>query len=214
MLTHTHIQSQVILPPSTDDWFDNLRSDVRTLKGTNNYVPIINGHKTNDNKRAQLMFEEFDVTKKYPGCRPCPPSDPVILKRIHKFLQQWYAQIIAKRRRLKIVHGSHRALPPKLLISEAGCVKQKLHYDYNPKKVQDLIKQKNNAGVPLSVLIGFTPGGSRLTIQLQKDEPETVEIDFGEMLIFTGNVVHAGGAYTDFNIRGFLHVEHWNIPGV
>ena len=154
------------------------------------------------------MFEEFDVSKKYPGCRPCPPSDPVILKRVHKFLQQWYNQIIAKLQRLKIVHGPRRAMPPILLISEAGCVKQKLHYDYDPKKVQDLIKQKNYAGVPLSVLVGFTPGGSRLTIQLQKDEPETVEIDFGEMLIFTGDVVHAGGAYTAFNIRGFLHVEH------
>ena len=104
--------------------------------------------------------------------------------------------------------GPRRAMPPILLISEAGCVKQRLHYDYDPKKVQDLIKQKNYVGVPVSVLVGFTPGGSRLTIQLQKDEPETVEIDFGEMLIFTGDVVHAGGAYTDFNIRGFLHVEH------
>jgi hypothetical protein len=134
MLTHTHIQSQVILPPSKDDWFDNLRSDVRTLKGTNNYVPILNGLKTNDNKRAQLMFEEFDVTKQFPGCRPCPPNDPVILKRIHKFLQQWYNQIIAKLQRLEIVHGPRRALPPKLLVSEAGCVKQSCTTTTTPTK--------------------------------------------------------------------------------
>ena len=78
-------------------------------------------------------------------------------------------------------------------------MKQKLHYDYDPCKVQDMINQKNYAGVPLSVLVGFTPGGSRLTIQLQKDEPETVEIDFGVVRTRTSIF---GGFFT------------WNIPGV
>ena len=48
-----------------------------------------------------------------------------------------------------------------------------------------------------------------MLIREAPDKPaRSVAVKFGSMVIFTGDVVHAGSAYKSTNVRGFYHVVH------
>ena len=96
-----------------------------------------------------------------------------------------------------------------VLISRPGCMQQQLHADFDPARVKQLLKEDRLVGVPLSVLCSFTPGGSALVIQdSSTGQAKEIHLDFGAMAIFTGDVIHSGAKYSDYNVRGFFHITH------
>ena len=75
-------------------------------------------------------------------------------------------------------------------------------------QVQKLIESGKYSSIPVSALIGLTPGGSSIIFQDPESKTEqTVEIEFGDVLIWTGDVIHAGASTDEYNIRGFFFME-------
>ena len=199
-------------PDEGDTWFAPLKEDITKLYGTNNMVNIFNGRGTsgkNDGKRFQMMFTKFDVRKKYPGVKKMPVSDPGILARVEGFVRPWFQRMEQKLKSLALIASPRMRGEYKLLVSKPGCAEQNLHYDFDPQIVQKLIKSNLLHGVPLSALCSFTPEGSTLVIQHpESGKVNQVRLDFGDMVVFTGDLVHAGAAYAKLNVRGFVHVTH------
>ena len=182
------IMSCGIVEPSKNnsEWFKDMVSDVTSLHGTNNSVNIFNGTKSvNDFKREQILFSKwvtltptlslmsscphslrFDITKRYPGQTPKPPSDPEILGRLEKFVRPWFLQMEHQLTRLGLLHPPRTRAEFKLLVAHKGCAAQKLHWDFNPDVVQSLIVKKQFEGVPVSCLCSFTPAGSYLIMKV------------------------------------------------
>ena len=207
------IKNVIPLVPDQDEWFSDLKEDVLKLKGTNNMVPIFNGRGSrNDKKRHQLLFNpEFDARAVYPGMPRRPPSDPAVLGRVNAFLKGWWVYIRKKLEALKIITAYRKTGDPHLLMSLDGCKVQKMHWDYPAAKVQALIEDGKYEDVPVSVLTSFTPGGSAIMIKDGTKKSKKVDLPFGSMVVFTGDVLHAGAAYKDFNLRGFMHVENKDV---
>ena len=208
------VMDNVVQAPKDDSWFADLVADLRALYGTNNCVRIFNNrddshsHKKDDGKRHMLLFSKFKVQEKFPGMARAATSDPEIMARIWKFFAPWYKSMELKLRALHLIQEPRRTSEPKLLISQPGCARQMLHYDFDATVVSALRQRNQLIGVPISVLCSFTPGGSTLLIREAPDKPaRSVTVKFGSMVIFTGDVVHAGSAYKLTNVRGFYHVH-------
>ena len=97
-----------------------------------------------------------------------------------------------------------------LLHSRAGCPAQPAHADYAP----DLLQGVPDHLIPLGCLVSIMKG-TRLTVwpgafvgrPLRSCVyPETVELEVGDILLFRGDLVHAGSSYPDPNSRlhGFV----------
>ena len=91
-----HVEGYVIIPnviktPKDNGWWKDMVEDLHALYNTNNNVTIFNGvGKTNDNRRSQLVFSKFDISKKYPGIEPKRQSDPAVLRRVREFTKPWF----------------------------------------------------------------------------------------------------------------------------
>ena len=82
------------------------------------------------------------------------------------------------------------------LRSLPGCKRQAWHTDFDPDDVGTAQRK------PLGVLLAVE-GGTRLDVH-----PHTRHaLDAGDVLLFEGDVVHAGSAYEDENVRVHVYVE-------
>lgn len=201
------MHAQVLTPPSDDEWFTLVVEDVVKLQGTNNFVPIFNtgaGH----SKRAMLLFSDFECSKRYKGIKQRPPSDAKYLARVKEFTEHWFDRMQQRVERLGLMQKPRQKMENTVLISAPGCRKQKIHFDFDATQVQALIKDARYEGIPLSVLCSFTPTGSDIHITGLTGAIQSIHLDFGDMLIFTGDVLHGGAAYEAWNLRGFFHIVH------
>ena len=195
-----------------ENWWTNLCMDLKILEGTNNYVPIFNQPgKTNDGLRSMLLFSDFKVAKRFPPNPAKTASPPEVMERVQNFLKPWFAKMLHKLHKLKLAEPPRCAREPLLLVSKPGCQKQRWHWDFNPAKVQALMAASKYEGVPLSCLCSFTPGGSALDLQNNDGTVKHIRIPFGSMIIFTGDIIHCGSQYNDYNVRGFYHVHHQTL---
>ena len=154
------IISDVVKPPKDDGWWRDMVKDLNTLFNTNNNVSIFNGMgKKNDNHRSQILFSEFDVTKKYPGTGSKKRSDPETLQRVKRFVDPWFAAMEHQIRSLGLLVPPRTRGENKLLVGYPPCDQQKLHWDFDPDIVSKLIENKNSTGIPISCICSFTPTG-------------------------------------------------------
>ena len=184
-----------------------LKGDVEDLRGSNNFVEIFNTG-SGSSKRSMLLFSTSDVSKKFPGRKKAKASDPKTLLRVKEFTAHWFYRMRQRLKYLGLLAEPREVLEDCILIADKGCRRQKVHYDFNPKKVQKLIGNCQYNGVPLSVLCSFTPTGSSLRIADGFGCIKEVHLNCGDMIIFTGDLLHGGAAYNEFNLRGFFHVHH------
>lgn len=86
-----------------------------------------------------------------------------------------------------------------------GCEGQPAHTDYPPMPGQA------DADVPLAVLVALMPD-TRLCVWPQSRRPKEVHLLPGDVLVFRGDLVHAGAAYANENVRlhCFLGEHHSN----
>lgn len=82
-----------------------------------------------------------------------------------------------------------------LIHSAPGCKRQQWHTDYKTSSIQHLRKK------PLGVLVALMPGTSFDTPTRQ------YTMDTGDMIVFDGDEVHAGAAYSEENTRFHMYVE-------
>lgn len=103
-----------------------------------------------------------------------------------------------------------------LLRSEAGCEDQMPHCDYEQNTRFALIDDEH---IPLGVVLAIEPGTklhvwpssirhpSRDTTPPQPICRQTIHIDVGDILIFRGDLTHAGASYKSTNYRIHIYVD-------
>ena len=93
-----------------------------------------------------------------------------------------------------------------LLHSLPGCKQQKLHWDYPPDQVEGLRLK------PCSVILGMEHG-TRLVVRDEVlDRCVVVRLAPGDVLVFDGDVLHAGASYCECNLRLHTYLEVPEVP--
>lgn len=105
--------------------------------------------------------------------------------------------------------------------SLAGCAEQAPHCDHEPDARQAALPPGEQ---PLGVLTALEPGGARLRVwpgsfRLHTDRggggaiaPRDVELRQGDVLLFRGDLVHAGAAYAERNLRLHAYADSPAFP--
>lgn len=91
-----------------------------------------------------------------------------------------------------------------LVRSFPGCRRQKLHTDYDPTLVERAILK------PIGVLVALEAEGADVHIRAEGGD-SVLHMERGQILVFDGDVVHAGAAYERDNIR--LHA-YFDTPEI
>lgn len=98
-----------------------------------------------------------------------------------------------------------------ILSSSAGCQQQHRHHDFDPEALRD-IKDKE---IPLAVIVGMQsdtklivwPGAIRGVVPDPDVAGTTITFGPGDMVIFRGDLVHAGSAYARSNMRVHAYAD-------
>lgn len=110
-----------------------------------------------------------------------------------------------------------------ILESLRGCQRQAAHVDYVP---DDALLETTDDTVPLLAVVALQdgtmldvwPGSHRLVRRrrLTRHTPhvrrEIVELDAGDVIVFRGDLIHAGSAYTSHNLRLHAYIDHPLVP--
>ena len=108
--------------------------------------------------------------------------------------------------------------------SRPGCQDQAAHCDYGPS--EDLANA-DDSEMPLSALVALMPG-TKLNVwpksirlsttsesDLAKVKPiscKVVELEEGDILVFRGDLVHAGSSYSEDNYRIHCFLDSDSVP--
>ena len=110
-----------------------------------------------------------------------------------------------------------------ILESRPGCQIQAAHTDYVP---DDSLRSVTDDTMPLLAVIALQPATTlevwpashrlarrtRLTRVTPKIARHTVTLDAGDVIIFRGDLVHAGSPYAARNIRIHAYIDHPTVP--
>lgn len=86
--------------------------------------------------------------------------------------------------------------------SEACCKRQQLHYDYDTNKLKSMYKKDYPYGLIVSV-----SDNSRFIIKPNNSKAKIVYLNKGDVLIFRGDLLHAGAEYYNENIRLHAYID-------
>jgi hypothetical protein len=119
------------------------------------------------------------------------------------------------RNRLQELFPAHTAKDWVLLKSLPGCRQQAAHTDYVPSPELHVASDDT---VPLLFLLAVEDN-TRLEVWPRSHRPRrypimqtTVTLSAGDALIFRGDLVHAGSAYSDQNVRIHAYLDHPAVP--
>lgn len=123
---------------------------------------------------------------------------------------------IAKlKRQLTAVFPNHIAKDWVLLQSSPGCRQQAAHTDYIPTPE---LKRASDSTIPLLCIIALQDNTTLevwpRTHRLRRYPilQRTITLSAGDALIFRGDLVHAGSAYSAENIRLHVYLDHPSVP--
>ena len=106
--------------------------------------------------------------------------------------------LVSRVRSVLIAQGllrSRRMRTPVALVSMPGCLRQAWHTDY------DTTTMRKTSEKPMGVLLA-------LQKETRFEMPRrTVRLGAGDLLVFDGDVVHAGAAYSGENIRMHAYID-------
>lgn len=153
-------------------------------------------------KRGALTVRESDVTRlrrtlKRAGrliFNPDAKRSQAALQRTDSLIVRLEA-ILSK---MKLLH-SRTMSNPVVLHSSAMCEQQQWHYDYNPDVTRTLRVK------PLGVILALQDGTKFETLT------RTHELSRGDILVFRGDVLHAGAAYEKENTRVHTYLDVPNV---
>jgi hypothetical protein len=91
------------------------------------------------------------------------------------------------------------------LHSQPGCKRQKRHWDYNPNEVRNL--RQLGLRVPCSVIAAMQDGAQLLVWDHERGVEVPVVMFAGDVLVFDGDVVHAGAQYSVGSTRVHVYLD-------
>lgn len=121
------------------------------------------------------------------------------------------------------VGGGRSATDFVILESLRGCQRQAAHVDYVPDAA---LLDTTDETVPLLAVVALQsgtfldvwPGSHRLVRRprLTRHTPhirrETVELNAGDVIVFRGDLIHAGSEYARHNLRIHAYIDHPLVP--
>lgn len=142
-------------------------------------------------QHGQVIFNNADVesnVKKNDGLRKQMPLE------IHR--HPFVARIVEL---LKVQFPRHRPNSPVVLFSETGCAPQRCHTDYHPDNLKRI---KYDSDMPLACVVALMdgtvfdvwPGAIRFDSRIKRRHLQ-LTLNAGDVLIFRGDLVHAGAAF-------------------
>ncbi|KKL07371.1 hypothetical protein LCGC14_2586680 [marine sediment metagenome] len=159
---------------------------------------IFNHHETrlrNDHKRRQATLQRRSAN---------------LRNGIQDFVSEQFPHLTLKN--LVVIH------------SKPGCGDQASHCDYVPEPNLATVPDSH---FPLAVLLAVMPG-TKISVwprsirfaytsptilqQIQPIHRKTLELDIGDMLVFRGDLVHAGAAYDEENVRIHCFLDSELVP--
>lgn len=99
-------------------------------------------------------------------------------------------------------HTTLKVTRPCIITSDARCQQQHWHTDYDPKECG-----LPDDSAPLGLILAFESG---TTLDIQPKESKTpirLAIPVGDILLFRGDLIHAGSPYKKRNSRLHMYVE-------
>ena len=135
--------------------------------------------------------------------------DSNLSRRVKKFINQVHD-------RLKEMFPNHKPSDMTILRSEKGCRPQQAHSDYRTTDIWpnegDI---RHNDEMPLGVIIALQDN-TKLDVwprsigeMLQGPiAPKHLKFDRGDMVIFRGDLIHAGSKYDEVNVRVHTYLDH------
>ena len=98
--------------------------------------------------------------------------------------------------------------------SKAGCKEQRAHWDYPPDVVQRCGSGGLPARKPASVIVALQDGAALIVFVGPRRQRVPVVLYAGDVLVFEGDVEHAGAHYYMPNTRlhVYLDVDHVHRP--
>lgn len=90
-----------------------------------------------------------------------------------------------------------------IIRSEPYCKRQKLHHDYDVNELR-VIKKKN---YPYGIIVGISDHSRFIISDDKQSRTRTIHIDKGDVLIFRGDVLHAGAEYYSENVRLHAYID-------
>ena len=144
--------------------------------------PIFNNSGSNDRKRHQGAISETRI--------------PLLMAQVRAIMSKLYPNLVAT--------------DPVLLRSRPGCSVQKAHADYIPHTLSCL----SGRDVPRGALIALENGTSwevwpgshrRITSPIEKRQ---LLLSRGDIVFFRGDVINAGSAYKEANVRVHIYLDH------
>ena len=143
-------------------------------------LPIKSGQADEKRRQLALDFEQH----------PCPIATDIMIP----------ALVEAKELR------GGRKIPTQanIIQSKPGCMQQKLHWDYDPNLLQC---RPRGVWKPASVILALQEGCRIVVWDVAVGGPVSVHIPPGCMLVFDGDVVHAGSWYVSSNVRVHVYLD-------
>lgn len=105
--------------------------------------------------------------------------------------------------------------PSSVLVSKPGCKEQMKHTDYEVP-VEGFGRCRPR-GFPCGVIIALQNGTKLISFGRRgsrRQRRQVTELAAGDVLIFHGDMVHAGAAYDDTNVRLHMYVDSSIYPRV
>ena len=90
-----------------------------------------------------------------------------------------------------------------LLHSLPGCQRQVEHTDYDPEVIAEITDE---ADVPWLVLVALQDN-TTLDVFDDQEQHKLLALDTGDILLFRSDLVHAGSAYTEDNLRLHAYLD-------
>jgi hypothetical protein len=90
-----------------------------------------------------------------------------------------------------------------LLHSLPGCQRQVEHTDYDPEVIAEITDE---ADVPWLVLVALQDN-TTLDVFDDQEQHKLLALDAGDILLFRSDLVHAGSAYTEDNLRLHAYLD-------
>ena len=127
-------------------------------------------------------------------------------------LQDGVRDFMQRRRWLRTATGAGKATfleckETRSLKSEANCPKQKRHAD---SAERNSLRDKPWGDVPKVALL-FPEGGTLHVYPFDEEGERTLTLKPGDLVIFRGDLGHAGAAYDVENVRGHVYIDSYVI---